>query len=203
MNEPHIEHTVGFVEHETLDGIERHESLSDQVEQAAGRGDQGIHARFQGIGLRPLVHASNDHSMTQSGIFTVIAETVRNLDGEFPRRREDQRPDRATLAGDRIPGQVLQNGDGECRCFACARLGRTEQVASAQSGRDSLSLNGRGLRISFFRKRPEQRLDDLKLFEFHTNRFAVRRDGVNKLRITRGREKRMRQTDTQCYRLQR
>ena len=43
-NEAHVEHAVGFVEHEDLDAREVDVALADVVEQAAGRGDEDIDA---------------------------------------------------------------------------------------------------------------------------------------------------------------
>ena len=44
MDEAHVEHAVGFVEHQDLDLVEAHRALVDQIEQAAGRGHQDIDA---------------------------------------------------------------------------------------------------------------------------------------------------------------
>ena len=43
--EAHVEHAVGLVEDEQLDLVERDGAAVDQVEQAAGRGDEHVRAR--------------------------------------------------------------------------------------------------------------------------------------------------------------
>ena len=44
VDEAHVEHAVGFVEHEDFDLVEAHGALTAQVEQAAGRGDEHVDA---------------------------------------------------------------------------------------------------------------------------------------------------------------
>ena len=50
VDEAHVEHAVGFVEHEHLDLVEAHRALLDEIEQAAGRGDQHVDAAAQARG---------------------------------------------------------------------------------------------------------------------------------------------------------
>ena len=47
VDEAQVEHLVGLVEHQDLDAREVAVALLDQVEQAAGRGDQDIDAARQ------------------------------------------------------------------------------------------------------------------------------------------------------------
>ncbi len=49
--EAHIEHFVRFIEHEVADGLELHRAALDQVDQAAGGGDQDLLRLAQGFGL--------------------------------------------------------------------------------------------------------------------------------------------------------
>jgi hypothetical protein len=44
VDEAHVEHAIGFVEHQDLDAGQVHVLLLVQVEQAARRGDQHIEA---------------------------------------------------------------------------------------------------------------------------------------------------------------
>ena len=43
----HVEHAIGFVEHEMLDVVEMASALFQMVEQPAGRGDNDVRARLQ------------------------------------------------------------------------------------------------------------------------------------------------------------
>ena len=59
-DEAHVEHAVGFVEHEDLHFGERHGALFAQVEQAAGRRDQDVAAVARLVDLRLLGDAAED-----------------------------------------------------------------------------------------------------------------------------------------------
>ena len=52
--EAHVEHAVGFVQHEDFDGAQVDEALVHQIEQPARRGDQDIDAVPQVADLRLL-----------------------------------------------------------------------------------------------------------------------------------------------------
>ncbi len=49
--EAHIEHAVGFIEHQDLDTLELGIALVEMIEQAAGAGDQDLDAVAQGAYL--------------------------------------------------------------------------------------------------------------------------------------------------------
>ena len=63
MDEAHVQHAVGLVEHEETDRVERHVTLPDQVEQAARGGHQQVHALLERVDLRTLVDAAEDHAV--------------------------------------------------------------------------------------------------------------------------------------------
>ena len=59
MDEAHVEHAVGFVEHEYFDAVEVHGAVLHQVEQPAGRGDEDVDAMGERAHLRVDVHAAD------------------------------------------------------------------------------------------------------------------------------------------------
>ena len=59
VDEAHVEHAVGFVEHEHLDAVELHGAVRHQVEQPAGRRDQHVDAVGERAHLRVDVHAAD------------------------------------------------------------------------------------------------------------------------------------------------
>jgi hypothetical protein len=61
VDEAHIQHPVGLIEYEHLNAAEREQALPQQVEQAAGRGDEDIHTAAQRLHLRILADATIDH----------------------------------------------------------------------------------------------------------------------------------------------
>ena len=91
VDEAHVEHAVGLVEHEGVDAIEPQRMALHEVEQAAGRGDEHVDAvlRARGpgapIGTPPM--ASVD-SMPQ--VPSVGAEAVEDLAGELAGRAQHQ-----------------------------------------------------------------------------------------------------------------
>ena len=93
MNEAHVEHPVGFVEHEILDVPQVKVPLTDQVEQAARRGDQNIDTPDQPLGLRILVDAAENHRVRQAGMAAIGGEALRDLNRQLPGWREHEAPD--------------------------------------------------------------------------------------------------------------
>ena len=60
VDEAHVEHAVGFVEHEHFDIVEADGAAVVEIEQAAGRGDQHVDAARQGADLLADRHAADD-----------------------------------------------------------------------------------------------------------------------------------------------
>ena len=61
VDEAHVEHAVGLVEHEDRDLVEPDMALVEQVEQAPRRGDENVDAGLQRLHLVMLVDAAEDH----------------------------------------------------------------------------------------------------------------------------------------------
>ena len=59
VDEPHIEHAVGFIEHEVLDAAEAKRVATHEVEQAAGCGDEHVDAVEQRTHLAAHRHAAD------------------------------------------------------------------------------------------------------------------------------------------------
>ena len=59
VDEAHVEHAVGFVEHEELDLAELQAVAAHEVEQAAGRGDQDVDALHERADLASHRHAAD------------------------------------------------------------------------------------------------------------------------------------------------
>ena len=68
-DEAHVQHAVGFVQHEDLDGIQADIALADQVIEAAGRGNHDIHPALQLRGLGLLADAAENHRGDQRRCF--------------------------------------------------------------------------------------------------------------------------------------
>ena len=59
VDEAHVEHPVGFVEHEELDVAETKRIALDEIEQPARRGDENVDAVEQRADLRAHRHAAD------------------------------------------------------------------------------------------------------------------------------------------------
>ena len=147
MDKAHVEHAVGFVEHQNLHGRQVQEALLLQIQQAARRGHQNVHAALDLGDLGVHADPAKDHGGVQLEVLAVGADGFLHLRGEFAGGRKHQRTGRATakfaLAG-RACAEFVQQRQGEGRGLAGARLGAGQQVMALQHGRDGLCLDGRG-----------------------------------------------------------
>ena len=66
VDEAHVEHAIGFVEHEDLDAVEIDVALLHEVEQAAGRGDEDVDAAAQRLRPAALADAAEDHGVREA-----------------------------------------------------------------------------------------------------------------------------------------
>ena len=91
MDEAHVQHAVGFVEHQHLDLVEAQRALVDEIEQAAGRGHQHFDAVRQRADLSVDRHAANgERDGERPNVPAIGTEAVGDLAGQFARRREHQ-----------------------------------------------------------------------------------------------------------------
>ena len=65
VDEAHVEHAVGFVEHENFHRREIQGFLADMIEQAPWRGHQDINTATQAVDLRVDLDAAKDHRRFQ------------------------------------------------------------------------------------------------------------------------------------------
>jgi hypothetical protein len=90
LDEAHVEHAVGLVEDENLDGAEIDDALVHQIQQAAGRGDDDVDSAVQRALLMELADAAEDDGVIEAGFAPVDAEALRDLLGELTCGRKDE-----------------------------------------------------------------------------------------------------------------
>ena len=90
VDKAHVEHLVGFIEHQILRLAQHHCLLLQQVNQTARRGDQNICPPLQRFLLRIDRHATNDHVDLQMAAALEHFQVVTNLLCQLARRRKDQ-----------------------------------------------------------------------------------------------------------------
>ena len=147
-NEAHVEHPVGFVDHEHFAACEQYLAALEQVHQTARCRDQNVHAFFERLDLIAHLHAANQQRHRQLVIFTVFLEILGNLRGEFARRFEDQaarHPCTRTAIGEHVDHRQNEAGG-----LAGACLGNGDNVAHHLHLRDRRSLNRRGRVVTCF-----------------------------------------------------
>ncbi len=96
-NEAHVQHAVGFVDHQDIDLAQEQAATVEMVHQPAGGGDQHVDAAIQLLDL--LVHrrAADQQRMAELGIFAVFVEAFRNLVCQFAGRLQHQGAGHARL----------------------------------------------------------------------------------------------------------
>ncbi len=66
VDEAHVEHAIGFVEHQHVDVLEHGGAGAEVVEQATGGGDQDVERTAQGLELSRVGHAADDGGDAQA-----------------------------------------------------------------------------------------------------------------------------------------
>ena len=149
VDEAHVEHAVGLVEHEPARLGEVDLAFPHQVGQPAGRGDENVDAGRHLAHLAGTRDAAEHERGRDVQALGQDADRVFDLHGEFARRRQDQRTRglRQTLGAER--DDLGQDRQAEGRRLAGARLGDGEHVAAGEMRRDRLILD----RASAYRSR--------------------------------------------------
>ena len=140
-NEAHVEHPVGLVDHQDLDGVEQQLAAADVVEEPARRGDHDIGAAVDLAILIVERHAADEQGDRQPVLPAQGLERNLNLGCELPRRLQDQGARHAR------PGPSFfhqrQHGKGESGGLSRAGLRQPENVPARQDRRDGLRLDRR------------------------------------------------------------
>ncbi len=144
-------------------------ALVDEVEQAAGGGDQHVEAARHGAQRLGIGNAAEDHADGSLEAAAIGFGAGGDLRGELTGRGEHQHADLAGLEERRaIGGEALQRRRHEGGRLAGAGLGNAEQVSAFQHVGDGLRLDRRGRGVILGRKRGEQGLREPELFERHS-----------------------------------
>ena len=140
-NEAHVEHAVGLVDDEDLDAAEHQLAAFEEVEQAAGRGDQHVGAAHDLGFLVGEGDAADQQRHVQLVLGAVFDKAFLDLGGEFARRLEDQRA-RHSGAGAAL-FEPAEHGQDEGGGLAGAGLRDAENVTAGEGERNGLRLDGR------------------------------------------------------------
>ena len=141
-DEAHVQHPIGFVEHQHFDFAQIDGLLTDVVEQAAGGRDQNIDAAAQRIDLRVDADTAEHQRRAQRKVLAIGLHALFDLRREFAGRGQEQRADLATLGGRARSHQALQRRQREAGGLAGTGLGGGKHVAAFENQGNGLGLNG-------------------------------------------------------------
>ena len=121
-DEAHVEHPVGFVDHQQVAVVEHDLAAAEQVHQPARRGDQHVDALFQRLDLVAHLHAADQQRHRERVVLAVFLEILGDL---HARARASAR---GSASAAFAPGCGLRAG---CRSSA----GRSRRSCRCRSGR--------------------------------------------------------------------
>src|SRR5690606_20747499 len=87
--EPHIQHAIGFVEHQDANLTQIDITLLDVIQQTAWRGNKHFATTTQGIALRPDIYPAKHNRRPQWRALAILGDVIRYLICQLARRRED------------------------------------------------------------------------------------------------------------------
>ncbi len=152
-DEAHVEHAIGFVEHQKVNPVEPERIALHQIEQPARRGDENIDSIEDSANLLSHRDAANHEGAGDADVATISAEAIEDLAGEFPRRAENKHATALAFSRHPLGEHVVQDGECECGGLAGARLGNSDDVSPGESERHGLCLDGSGDQVVFLGKR--------------------------------------------------
>ncbi len=153
VDEAHVQHAVGLVQHQDFDVAQVDRALLHVVQQPARRRDDDVDAAAQFLDLRIDVHAAENRGRAQRLVLAVGAHAFLHLRREFAGRHQDQAADRAARA---LLVENLQQRQREAGGLAGTRLRRGKEILACQHDRNRLRLNGGGDRVALFGHSTEQ-----------------------------------------------
>ena len=171
MDKAHVEHAVGFVEHQDLYLTEIEHALLQQIEQTARCRHQNVDALFDAADLRVHANTAEDDGRCQFQVFAIGLHRFLDLGSEFTRRGQDQGADADAaefVFGCCLGAEFVQHGQHKGCRFAGAGLGAAEQVVAGQHGGNALCLNrGRGF-IALLKHGLNNGRSQIEFFEVHS-----------------------------------
>ena len=177
MNEAHVQHAVGFVQHQNFNGRQIDVPLPGQVQQAARRGHENVDAFFDALDLRVHAHAAKNDGGFELEMLTVSTHGLLNLRGQLPRGSQHQGADGPGRAfgwsGGRF-GQAMQHGQSKACGFARAGLRASEQIVPRQHGGNGLFLNGGRGGVALFLHGLHNGRRQFQIFKVHSESGAPR-----------------------------
>ena len=195
VDEAHVEHAVGFVEHEELDLSELQAVALHEIEQAAGRGHHDFDALHDGADLASHRHAADRQRRGQADVAAIGVEAVEDLSRQFARRAQHQHAAGLGLRLDAVLQDAMQDRKRKGRGLAGAGLRNADDVTAGEREGNGLGLDRGGREIIFFFKRTRDGIGEAEIlkggqkegsFHYKSRRPAFQpgaREGVKNTRV--------------------
>ena len=170
VDEAHVQHAVGLVEHEDLHLAQVQRALLVVVEEASRRGHQDVDALAEPVDLGLHADATEHDHAGQRQVLAVGAHALFDLRGEFAGGRQNQRAngDAALGVAHRAgSGQPVQHRQREAGGLARAGLGSGHEVTPLQDGRNRLGLDRGRVLVALLAHGAQDRLGEAEIAEVH------------------------------------
>ncbi len=170
VDEAHVEHAVGFVQHQHLNLTQVQHTLLQQVEQATRCGHQNVDTRLDTADLRIHADAAKNHGRRELQELAVGLDRLLDLGSQFAGGGEHQGADTGTaefvLCATRH-AQLVQHGQNERGGLASSGLGAAQQVVARQDYRDGLGLDGRWGLVALLAHSLDDGRSQIQIFKVH------------------------------------
>ena len=121
---------------------------SQEIDQAARRGDDDVDAAAQRLDLRLLVHAAENRGAAKIRAAGQNADVLVDLRRQLARWREDEDARIPRIGAWFLREETLENRKNECCGFPRAGLGDADEIAAAENFRNGLRLDGCRRRVT-------------------------------------------------------
>ena len=139
-DEAHVEHAVGFVDHEKFAIRQKQFAAFKRIDQASWRRDDDICAFFQDFALFRCGFTADDQGLRQRHVFAIGVEVCCNLGRKFAGRFENDRPWHPHACAPVM--QNIKHRQGEACCLTRPGLCTAQNVTCHKHRRNCLCLNG-------------------------------------------------------------
>ena len=136
---PHVEHPVGFVEHEKFHLVQFQSALFQVIQQTSGRRGNDVRAGFQFVILFSITDAAEDDGGFQIGETRIIADGRFNLRRKFAGWFKNQ----CAWADGIMRAKFGKNWQRKRRRFSRASLRAADDILAGQHKRNCAQLNRR------------------------------------------------------------
>jgi hypothetical protein len=140
--ETHVEHAVSLVHHEVRHSLEVGLARFEHVDETTGSGDDDLSATLEVTDLLTLGYTTVDCGVPDPGGLAEPGALGLDLDGELTGRSEDEDDGSVSWSEERLSVDVDHGRESESDGLSGTGLGDGNDVATGQSHRPSLALDG-------------------------------------------------------------